>query len=126
MSLAREAIIKSIIGWRHMKRTALRARGARHLTHVQEIQSIQRRLALLGKLERILKDHTAALLANRPAIHLLRTTPSGRRSENDLASCRLGAAPLPKAVVSRGLTKSRQGFSGSGIWERPSGKIDKY
>jgi len=36
-------------------------------------------------------------------------------------SCPIEAAPSASGVVYRGQTKSRQAFSDSGIWERPSG-----
>jgi hypothetical protein len=103
--------MERIVIRRHMKPTARVRRRAPYQTAPQEIQSLQRRLALVRKLERTMEDHAAALRAIRPAIHLLRTIPSGAaRSENDPASCRSEAAPEPTPVVSRGLTKSRQGF----------------
>jgi len=42
-------------------------------------------------------------------------------SESRSPSCPIEAAPSASGVVCRGQTKSRQDFSGSGIWEGPSG-----
>ena len=43
------------------------------------------------------------------------------QSENPSPPCPFEAAPSASAVVYRDPTKSRQDFSGSGIWEGPSG-----
>src|SRR5215471_9292527 len=44
-----------------------------------------------------------------------------RGSESPSPSCPIESAPSASGVVCRGQTKSRQDFSGSGIWEGPSG-----
>jgi hypothetical protein len=44
-----------------------------------------------------------------------------RGSESPSPSCLIEAAQSASGVVCRGQTKSRQDFSGSGIWEEPSG-----
>ena len=97
-----------------MRRTARAIRRVPNQACPQQIQSLLRRLALVRELECVLKDHTAALNSNRPAIHFLRTIPSGAalpQSKNDPASCHFEVAPVPTAVVSRGL--GRQGGGGS-------------
>src|SRR6516162_1924150 len=46
---------------------------------------------------------------------------TGRGSESRSPSCPIEAAPSASGVACRDRTKSRQDFSGSGIWEGPSG-----